>query len=218
MPEPHKIRIEKELQKMNLDFASSCMMIWELLSAVEDTKIEVVEYSKSYFARYYCVDLDTFHRWIQVFCPELWGNQYKTKRKFTIKEADYIFDKLGKLNFKQMPPQDRKELMNAIYKDTSWKKSRRYEEICLELEDRFPNENVKLNKIPPFLAYEILKEENPDFKSDIPSKLDEFFRQRIHVIQSIFPKYQQLTDHKVEVYRRYIRRWLSAKDDTSEEK
>lgn len=215
MKEPHKIRIEKELEKMNLDFSSSCMIIWELLSSVEDTKMEAIEYSKGYFSRYYCIDLDTFHKWIRVFCPELWDDQYKNKRKFSEKEADYIFSKLGKLHFKKMSPQDRKELMNEIYKDTSWKKSKRYNEIRLELKDRFQDESIKLNKLPPKLVFEILKEENPDFESDIPSKLDEFFRQRIYIFQSILPKYQQLTDHKAEVYRRYIRRWLMAKDGTS---
>lgn len=215
MSNVHADKIVKELGSLDLvlQFALFC----ELLDASDRVMQEDIVYSKSYFSRYYCVDLETFNKWIQVFCPELWADNYNRKRKFTIAEANFIFESLGRITAKKMPPQDRKELMAEIYKDKAWKKSKRYDEISLDLEDRFPDCTIKLNKLPPKLVFQILKEELEEYDETIPGKKEEYFRTRVHVFQSVFSKFTQLSEHKAEVYRRYIRRSLLAKDDTPEE-
>jgi hypothetical protein len=216
MSKVHADRMEKELRSMDLDLPVQFALIWDLLVAANDIKENDIVYSKSYFTRYYCVDLATFNKWIRIFCPDLWSNKYGKKRIFNPEEADYIFSHLGRVTFKKMPPQARKELMKEIYKDSSWKKSRLYEEMALDLEDRFPNQNIRLNKFPPKFIFSVLKEELEDFDDTIPEKQDEFIRSRIHVFQTVLSKYHQLTDLKAEVYRRFMRRWLSAEDDSLE--
>ena len=215
MSKPHANRMVNELRSMNPTILF--LFVGDFLARIDETNQEDIIYSKSDFARYYCIDLETFHKWIRAFCPEVWNDRYRQKRKFTNDEANYIFEKLGRVNFKSMPPQSRKELMDEIYKDKSWKKSRRYEEIYLDFEERFPDEVIKINKLPPKLVFQILKEELDGFDDAITNPQDEFFRKRIHVIQSVVSKYQQLSDHRAEVYRRLFRRWLMAKDDSFEE-
>ena len=197
---------------MDLDLPIQIALICDLMIATEKNNEEDIVYSKAYFARYYCIDLETFHKWIRLFCPEIWSSDYKKKRKFTKAEADHILGQLGRVSFKKIPPQDRNELMQEIYRDKSWKKSRCYEELALELENRFPNESLKLNKIPPKLTFQIMKEELEGYDDTIPYKHDEFFRSRVHILQSVLTKYQQLRDQKAEVYRRYIRRFLSKEE------
>lgn len=210
MSKLHSDRIEKKLESINL--AILIMFIWDLLNGIDKGTQDDIVHSKSFFAFYYCIDLDTFHKWIRVYCPEIWNDYYHQKRKFTNDEANYIFEKLGRVNFKNMPPQSRKELMNEIYKDKSWKDSRRYQEMCFELKDRFPQKDIKFNKIPPKIIFEILKEEIEKFDGVVTKGQDELFKARIHVFQSVFSKYQRLSDHKEEVYRRYLRRWFSAEE------
>lgn len=217
MSKAHVDKIMKEMRSLNLDLVFQFALIFDLLAATDVTAEEDVIYSKSFFSRYYCIDLDTLHKWIKYFCPEIWNSGYKQKRKFTTEEANYIFSHLGKVAFKKMPPKDRKELMDEIYKDTSWKKSKKYEEIHEELEGRFPDEQIKLNKLPPKLVLQILKEEFNGYDDTITKMEDEFFKKRIHIFQSVVSKYQQLSDPKKEVYKRYFRRWLTTKNDSFEE-
>ena len=217
MSKLHTKRIVKELESIDLNSPTLLFMLFDLIDATSKVSFERIDYSKSYFSRYYCVDLDTFHKWIRVFCPDLWDNEYKRKRKFTRDEANYILEKLGRLSFDKIPPQHRKDLMIEIYKNKSWKKSRQYEEICLELDGRFPDESLKLNKLPPIIMFRILEEEIENYNKTITSNDEWFYRDQIHVFQTVLSKYKRVTMDKEEVYRRYLRRWFSVKNKSSDD-
>lgn len=217
MSDLHSERIAKEFQSMGLDCVTLLFMILDLIDASSKTTSSKIKYSKSYFSRYYGVDLETFHKWIKVFCPDLWNEDYKKKRRFTDDEAKYIIENLGSLSFDKIPSQYRKELMDKLYEDKSWRKSRRYHELCFELEDFFPNEHIKLNKLPPKLIFGILEDEPKQYDKNISDDDDKFYRSQIFVFQSVLPKYQTLSTHKKEVYRRLLRRWFSVKNKPSDE-
>lgn len=203
-------RFLKKYESIDLDFSSLLFFIVELVIASSEVKSTDINYSKSYFSAYYGIDLETFHKWIRVFCPDLWDNEYKRKRKFSLAEANYIFENLGRLSFDKLTPQSRKELMNEIYKGLPWKKSKCYRNIQLDLEDRFPEEGVKLNKMPPKFIFEILAEEKEEFDKNISSDKTEFYESQIQVLYRILTKYSNISDHKKEVHRRYFKIMLAS--------
>ncbi|MEX1190434.1 MAG: hypothetical protein WEA99_00580 [Brumimicrobium sp.] len=198
-------RILKEFESIDLDFSTFLFLIFDLVVASSEVRPTDINHSKSYFARYYGIDLETFHKWIRIFCPDLWNEEYKRKRKFSKEEANYILEKLGHLSFDKIPPQDHKALMNEIYKGTQWKKSRRYQEIALELEDRFPNESIKINKIPPKIIFEILEEEKEGYNSEVSVSEAEHYGSQIQALYTVLLKYNEMTSHQKAVLKRYLR-------------
>lgn len=184
------------------------MVFIELLEAFDKTTKESVVYSKSYFSRYYGISLETFNKWIMVFCPDIWEQNYKGIKKFTNQQAEDIFEVLGMINSKKFPPSFHCDLMKELYKGKGWEKSRCYQEFYFELDKRLPNNTIKLNKIPPKLAIQIIKEAgNSDltFNDD----QDEFFKLRMHALHTVISKYKSLNEHQFEVRRRWLRRWFS---------
>ncbi len=202
----------KELGSLNLDFATSVCFFFETLYASEQAKASDIGYSKGYFSSYYCVDLETFNKWVRVFCPEVWDNNYKKKRKFTQEEARCLFENLGRVTYRKMPPQSRKDLLKELYQDKSLKKSQGYKEISLDLKGRYPDQGMRLNKLPPKIVVEILTEEIENYQNHITEEVDERFRAKIHAVQNTLLKYQRFTDYDREVCRRFLRRWLSKED------
>lgn len=188
------------------------MFFIEFFEEIDKTTKESVVYSKSYFARYYEVSLETFNKWIMIFCPNIWDQNYKGIKKFTVEQVEYIFDKLGTVNSKKFPPSFHCDIMKELYKGKGWKKSKCYYELSLEISNRFPGKEFNLNRIPPKLAIQIIKElGNSDltFNDD----QDEFFKVRMHALNTVISKYKLLTEHQIEVRMRYLRRCFSKNID-----
>jgi hypothetical protein len=204
-----KTPIEKSFEELKPYGLGMYFMVFiELLEAFDKTTKESVVYSKSYFSRYYGISLETFNKWIMVFCPDIWEQNYKGIKKFTNQQAEDIFDKLGMVNSKKFPPSFHNDLMKEIYKKKKWKKSKCYYELSLDISNSFPGKEFNLNRIPPKLAIQIIIEAgNSDltFNDD----QDEFFKLRMHALHTVFSKYKSLNEHQFEVRMRYLRRWFS---------
>jgi hypothetical protein len=205
--------LSTEISKM--DIAKQLMLIFEMLGSTDDTSTSSVEYTKSYFVHYYAVSLETFNKWVEFFCPRIFNEEYKRKKKFTQEEAEYIFENLGKVNPKWFPPRFHQDLMNDIYEGQNWKKSKCYEELNIDLSNRFPGRNFRLNRIPPKLATQIIQE-----AGKVVPKLDidqhEYYATKLSTFQKTISKYNQLTEHEMEVRRRDLRRLFSTPSEENE--
>lgn len=197
----------KELSKM--DFAMQLMFIFDMVDSNDDTQMDFDDYTKSYFSRYYAVDLETFNKWVEFFCPLIFNQEYKRKKKFTKEEAEYIFENLGKVNSKWFPPSFHHDLMHHIYEGKKWRRSKCYEELNIDLSNRFPGRNFKLNRIPPKLAMQIIQEAGKDVPN-INNDNHQYYANRLSVVHKMLSKYNKFTEHGIELRRRYLRRWFSA--------
>lgn len=208
-------KIASDLKSMNLEVWLSVMMVCEMLTLNDDAQKAEIQYSKKYFTSYYCITGETLNKWVRIFCPNLWKDDYRTKRNLTDEEANYIFESLGRVTFHNMPPQTRKELMKEIYSEVKWKKSKKYNELQGEISDLFEMKQIRLHKIPPKYIRLILAEEIENYQSDISS--DEGLSHQVKVFKftSICAKYSNLSEHQIEVRRRYLRRWLTIGEELS---
>lgn len=206
-------KYSKEFQKLNVDFGKAMVIISDLLSLSLGKKEHTsINYTKGFFTHYYCIDAETFNKWIMVFCKDLVPG-YKNKRKFNNQEVDYIFENLGYIPSKLEKLVDRKAVLTEIYKNTKWKKSRLYAEFSLELQERFPNLNIKLNKLPPKLMFTILKDEleHFDFIAAENRNLDHEYR--LYSIFKFFEKYNSFDEQQWEIRKRSIRRQFNKYSD-----
>lgn len=205
-------KFEKQWKKLDLDLPMICFFVWDMIEASDrSNRVEII-YNKQFFADYYCVDIDTFHKWIRAFCPKLWNEAYKKKRMFSQDEVSYIYERLGKETFKNIRPRNRKQLMDYIFKDRNWKKSRRYQELAFELEDYFPS-GIQINNLPPKLVFEILTEEIEDFRDESDEERIAYYERQNYKLSKIFLKYQIMTEHEKNVRLRWLRKWLSKVED-----
>ncbi len=195
---------------VEMGFEKSLMFFFEVFNKVSEIPHEPAKYSKSYFANYYGVDLTTFNKWVQLLCLKIWKDNYKSKRIFSKEEAETLFSSLGEIKMNGLPPIYHYQLMELLFKGRDWKKSHCYEKLSIMYRINNSNKELKLNKLPPKLILEVLKEfENSDEISDENSNSKRVSRGRWHPLNSLLSKYERLTDHELEVKRRYFRRYFS---------
>lgn len=203
----------KDIQGQNFDPFQYFYFIFDLACSISELKNEKIVYSKKFFTNYYCISGETFSKWIKIFCPNL-ASDYKKKRIFNSEEVAYIFENLGSLPYKHEYLVDRKEAMKAIYGGYKWKKSRQYKEFKLELSNRFPEIDLKLNKLPPKLMFSILKEEKEELDGVNVSGRDISYEKRLNTIYQYIDIYRKMSPHAWEVKRRWFRRWMNAADSS----
>jgi len=198
---------QRQLEKLSLP--EQFLYMCDFLFSIDTYERTELKYTKEYFALYYGVDLNTFHKWVEIFCPELWSNGYKKRRKFSIKEAHYIYSCLGKYSSKEKIPRNHKEIMDFIYSETNWKKSKKYQQIKMDFEDRFSDLPIQLNILPPKLVTEILSEEIHNYKKKSEGQHFDFYEQRVNKLHLLITKYGSMTEREKEIKLRWFRRWWS---------
>ncbi len=166
----------------------------------------VPQFSKKYFTLYYDVDLATFNKWIEVFCPEIFADDYKKKRKFSEAQALNIFDQLGVYKLKDRVPRNHKELADLIFKDYPWEKSKRYRELQLDLSEKL--NGIKMNVLPPKIVYEILSEELENFADTLKGRDERKHIERFTALESVVRKYRVLSEWEIQVKIRAFRIWI----------
>lgn len=194
-------------KKKELDVLQMLIYLFELMSKKDLEKVKEVEYSKKFFTKYYLIDAETFNKWMEHFCPELYTVDFKKKRKFTQDEADLIFKRLGTIRNDEILPSSRKELIQNILHDSSDKKSKNYETIN-EVFDEKIGEYKGFNKLPPIVIKQILFEETRDinYLDNIRDlKLEREILMTIKFFEYYFPKY---TDWEWEIRKRWVRRFF----------
>lgn len=196
-------KLLKEIDTKDFDLFQKFYFLFELAFNHSDLEKEEIKYTKKFFTRYYCVDAETLSKWIKIFCPNLVGI-YKTKRIFNEEEVAYIFEKLGSLPYKQEALSERKEVMKGIYKDKKWKKSRQYEEFKMELLEKFPNEKIRLNKLPPKIILSVVKEEIEELSEISTLNRDISQEKRVASIFRFLDEYEKISRHSWEVKRRWF--------------
>lgn len=201
-------KLLKELKGFNFEPFHLMYMMLDMAFNVQSFEKRKIVYSKQFFTRYYCVDAQTFQKWILVFCPKL-SATYKMKRIFNPEEVEYIFDNLGSLPYSLESLVDRKEVMNKIYKDKQWKKSRLYEEFSLQLEESLPDVKIKLNKLPPKLLLGIVKEEMEELSKISVIDRDINYENRLDTIFHFLSKYRNMSAQDWEIRRRWFRRYMN---------
>lgn len=187
--------------------------LWFIFSMPDDSgqnAKRIEKYSKKFFVTYYGVDAETLAKWIQIFCPEFY-DEYKRKRNFSNEEADIIFSTLGSFPSELEHLTNRSNMTKLLFSHNSWKKSRRYQELALDLEERIPG--MRLNKLPPKIIFEILAEEIEGNDFD-PSIRNEWQEVRIfNVLKSIAD-----TKHVSEKDKAIRKRWMSIFLNSTNEK
>lgn len=201
-------KLWKELEVLNFEPFHWMFMMMDLAFNVQSFENSKIVYSKLFFTHYYCVDAQTFQKWILIFCPDL-SASYKKKRIFNPAEVEYIFSKLGSLPYSFESLADRKEVMNTIYKDKNWKKSRLYEEFALQLMDSLPNTKIKLNKLPPKIMFQILQEEIEELSNIAVTERDVQYENRIKTIFEIISNYRNMSIQDWEIRKRWFRRYMN---------
>ncbi|MGV3613265.1 MAG: hypothetical protein ACO1N0_20065 [Fluviicola sp.] len=193
----------------NKSFPETLLFICDMINEVGDPNNQKRLYTKEYFATYYQVDLDTLHKWIKIFCPELWNNRYSKRRKFTFEEAEYIYTRLGMYTFRETLPRNHREVSDFIYSDLNWKSSRKYHELKLELENRFPNYRIQLNILPPKLVSEILSEYMDNYTRNINQKDISFYEQRVNKMHHLLTKHGAMSERQKEIKIRWLKIWFA---------
>lgn len=173
--------IEKALEDIDIHFVEVFAFIYYLITLEEKEYYNPkIKYSKSYFAKYYGVDIKTLNKWIELFIPE-----FSNQKKLLIKENEYniIISKIGRCDFINMKPYTLLEIANEVFSsneiDKNWNKSMKYKEIKPIIKMHFKDLKgiEKLSKFPPRIANEI-------FINEIGKDLTEFIR----ASQTIFDK------------------------------
>lgn len=195
-------------EKKGLDVVQMIIYLFELMSRKDLKKNEKITYSKKFFTRYYFVNAETFNKWIELFYPELYSDNFKTKRNFTDEEANLIFAKLGTLSNDELLPATRKELISKLPDTGKWKKSKNYKSIQVVLDEQ-SNQYDHLNKLPPILIKKILFEETFDPKYQVNTrdlKLEKDVQSIILFMEYYFPNY---TEWQWTIRRRWLRRFFN---------
>lgn len=207
-----EIQVDKLLKffnKKNLNIVEQIFIMFEINDEFSKKETKKVSYSKSFFSEYYSIDLETFKKWILIFCPKFCSEEYTRKRKFTNEEASYIYSCLGKTNFYENLPRNHKELADKIFEGKNWKKSKSYNEVKFDIEEKFGSTVIKINLLPPKLIKEILMEELEHYKDKFSdnSFQNESYEQKINSLMQIMTKENLMTEHEKEVRLRLLRRW-----------
>lgn len=204
MKDFHVKKIMKLFEKQNFDWAEMILLICDA-DEIKNPKTEVkIVYNKQHFADYYGVDKETFNKWIPIFCPNLWDGKYKSKRKFSDIEVIYIYKCLGRYSKNQDLPRNHKEISDLIHYEKKWKKSRKYQEFALELENKFPNEKIDFQVFPPSFVREILEEMIENFETDCSDELGSKFDRNLTNLKLLLKKHGAMSERE-----KYIRlRWM----------
>jgi hypothetical protein len=114
-----------------------------------------VKYTKKYFAKYYRVDIDTFNKWLNLYCPEL-----NVKKEIGFNEIEWkqILDKIGTCDLYHFKARNKKDLSNLFALNPEWKKSKKYAELKIAMEDFFSIEEQAFNKFTPIRVNEFLND------------------------------------------------------------
>lgn len=213
MKELQQKRWEKELEKLNMGFPEALIFICDMIDVADSRKKIEVDYTKNYFANYYGVDVATFNKWVQNFCPDLWNEGYKKKRKFSKNDVIRIYASLGRYSFKEKIPRNHKEVSDFIYLSTTWGKSKKYQELALELEDKLSNREARINILPPKRVTEILAEVVEDsikYKDQSTEEEKEHYEERIKKAQFLISRFGSMTEHQMNVRKRALRIWFAS--------
>ena len=209
IPNPFKKLAESFV---GLEFPIQLLAICDLLFADEEEfRFEAQRFSKKYFTLYYDIDLATFNKWIMVFCPEIWDDNYKKKRKFSEMEAIIIFDRLGVYKTKGKVPRNHKELSDIVFEDSTWEKSKRYRELQFELSEKL--NGIRLNVLPPKIVYEILSEELENYPENFEQRNEREHIKRFSLLEKTVRKYRVLSDWEIQVKLRALRIWFFSNDN-----
>lgn len=111
-------------------------------------------YNKEYFANYYNVDKKTFNKWLSLFCPVIYQNNIREKRKFNEIEFNEINERFGYCNNLESKTLTKDDISLKI--DPGENKKTRLRDLNEDLETKFDKSYHNLSKFPPKIAEEII--------------------------------------------------------------
>lgn len=193
----------------DFDLFEQFMVICEVIDFGEEET--VIKYSKKFFYNYYMVNGTTFNKWIQVFCPQIWEDDYNKKKRFSNHEALMIYEALGRFKSRYAIPSNRKELSDVVYEKDSFKKSKKYNEVVFLYSEKLTNEQIKINKLPPKIMNEILEEMIDEYKNEADPKMHDFYSKRLFKFHEAVLKYKTMSEHDLNVRRRYFSIFMNSK-------
>lgn len=195
-------KIEKAFNDLSLEL--KLFTIWDMMDSSEIKP----KYSKKYFVRYYGVDLETFNKWIEIFCPNIWKDNYSKKKKFLPEEAVVIYNRLGKFVSNAEVPRNHLEISQFIFENENWKKSKMYNEKKCDIDELL--EGNRLNILPPKIVNALIEEEVEEMKGSFKEdKYTDRFNRLNHIIES----YKVFSDYDIEVRMRWIRIYFNSSID-----